>query len=332
MTVGHSGRRHFLKTLRVAALGLGLSAGIGLSGFAVAGPDRTIVTTTAQVGDIVRNVAGELAEVETLMGAGVDPHLYRPTRSDIARLARADLIFYNGLHLEGQMGDVLDRMADDKPVVAVTERLDESRLLAGQSGTSRHDPHVWMDVSAWMEGARTVADILAETDPENAATYRRNADAYLRELERLDVYVRDALGSIPERARVLVTAHDAFAYLGHAYGLEVVGIQGISTESEAGVRRIEEVVRLLVERRIGAVFVETSVSDRNVRALIEGAAARGHEVTIGGTLYSDAMGEPGTYTGTYVGMIDHNATVISLALGGTAPPDGLNGQLQIEMN
>src|SRR5690606_2499451 len=150
------------------------------------------------------------------------------------------------------------------------------------------------DVSAWMEGARTVADILAETDPENAATYRRNADAYLRELERLDVYVRDALGSIPERARVLVTAHDAFADLGHAYGLEVVGMQGSSTESEAGVRRSEEVVRLLVERRIGAVFVDTSVSDRNVRALIEGAAARGHEVTIGGTLYSDAMGEPGT--------------------------------------
>ncbi|HET8728813.1 MAG TPA: zinc ABC transporter substrate-binding protein [Alphaproteobacteria bacterium] len=292
----------------------------------------SIVTTTAQVGDIVRGVAGDEAAVESLMGAGVDPHLYRPTRSDVAALARADLVFYNGLHLEGQMYDVLERLALDKPVVPVTERLEEARLLADATGVSRFDPHVWMDVSVWMEGTATVAEVLAEADPPNAETYRRNAEAYRAELARLDAYVRDVLASVPEGSRVLVTAHDAFNYMGDAYGLEVVGIQGISTESEAGLQRIEEIVDLLVERGIAAVFVETSVSERNVRALIDGAAAQGHEVRIGGTLYSDAMGEPGTYTGTYVGMIDHNATVIARALGGSAPPGGLNGRLDIEMN
>lgn len=316
---------------RLAAIALGAAVALAAPKAATAEP-WSVVTTTAQVGDIVRNVAGDRAAVETLMGPGVDPHLYRPTRSDVARLSAADLVFYNGLHLEGQMIDLLERLGADKPVVAVTERLADGRLLADVTGVLPHDPHVWMDVSAWIAGTETVADVLAAFDPAGAAAYRRNAAAHRAELERLDAYVRDALGSVPEHARVLVTAHDAFNYLGDAYGFEVVGIQGISTESEAGLQRIEEIVALLVERKIAAVFVETSVSDRNLRALIDGAAAQGHDVRIGGTLFSDAMGEPGTYTGTYIGMMDHNATVISGALGGTPPPGGLTGRLTLGMN
>ncbi|MGP1397995.1 MAG: metal ABC transporter solute-binding protein, Zn/Mn family [Inquilinaceae bacterium] len=291
-----------------------------------------VVTTTAQVGDIVRNVAGDRATVEGLMGPGVDPHLYRPTRSDMARLTAADAIFYNGLHLEAQMVDALERMGADKPVLAVAGALDDDRLLSGQSldgFTGQFDPHVWMDVTVWMAATDKVADALTALDPGAAEAYAANAAAYRQALADLDSYARAVLGSVPEDARILVTAHDAFNYFGAAYGFEVMGIQGISTDSEAGLQRIEAIVDTLVARGIGAVFVETSVSDRNVRALIDGAAARGHTVRIGGSLYSDAMGEDGTYEGTYIGMIDHNVTVIAEALGGTAPTGGMHGRLAL---
>lgn len=291
-----------------------------------------VVTTTAQVADIVRNVAGDRATVESLMGPGVDPHLYRPTRSDMARLTAADAIFYNGLHLEAQMVDALERLGADKPVLAVAGALDDDRLLSGQAldgFTGRFDPHVWMDVTVWMAATDKVADALKSLDPDAADTYAANATAYRRALADLDSYARGVLGSVPDDARTLVTAHDAFNYFGAAYGFEVMGIQGISTDSEAGLQRIEAIVDTLVARGIGAVFVETSVSDRNVRALIDGAAARGHTVRIGGSLYSDAMGEDGTYEGTYIGMIDHNVTVIAEALGGTAPTGGMHGRLAL---
>ncbi len=323
---GSAGRRSFGRAALALVLGV-LVGQLGVAGPARAEAPWTIVTTTAQVGDLVRGVAGDRATVISLMGAGVDPHLYRAARSDIVRMSRADMVFVNGLHLEGRMGEMLDDLAGQKPVVAVAEGLPETILLDGGYGGGRFDPHVWMDVNAWIAAAARVRDALIAFDPAGTEAYRVNGETYIAQLAALDSYARQVLGSVPEASRVLVTAHDAFNYFGRAYGFEVIGIQGISTESEAGLRRIEEIVDLLVSRRIGAVFVETSVSDRNVRALIDGARARGHEVRIGGSLYSDAMGEPGTYEGTYIGMIDHNVTVIARALGGTAPAGGMSGQL-----
>ena len=287
-----------------------------------------IVATTGMAGDIARNVAGERAEVTVLMGSGVDPHLYSPTRSDVRRMLDADVIFYNGLLLEGKMTDSLIRAAGSgKRVHAVTELLDESYLLEPAEFEGLHDPHVWMDPIAWTKAVEVVRDKLIELDPDGESSYRANAAAYLDELAALDAYAERVLSSVPESRRVLVTAHDAFNYFGERYNYEVVGIQGISTESEAGVRDIERLVDLLVERQIGAVFVESTVSERNIRALISGAESRGRTVEIGGELYSDAMGPSGAYEGTYVGMIDHNVTTIARALGGDAPAGGMNGDL-----
>ena len=298
------------------------------AGAAVAQQRHGIVTTTAMIGDTVRHVAGSRGQVESLMGEGVDPHLYRPTRSDVVRLTRADFIFFNGLNLEPQMAPALDRIAaTGKPVIRVAEAVDVSRRLSPPEFGGHFDPHVWMDPSLWAMVADVARDTLSAADPDGAEIYAANAAAYVERLMALHRYARETLKTIPPEARVLVTAHDAFNYFGHAYDFEVIGIQGISTESEAGLRRMEELVDLLVERRIPAVFVESSVSARNVQALVDGAAARGHEVRIGGQLYSDAMGAPGTYEGTYVGMIDHNVTIIARALGGVAMPSGMNGLL-----
>jgi len=288
----------------------------------------SVAATVGMIADVARNVAGEHAEVEGIIGTGVDPHLYRPTRHDVLVLQRADMILYNGLMLEGKMGDVMVRMARrGKPVYAVTESILERGDYVMTDEGNQYDPHVWMDVGGWIHATEEIEKAFSETDPAHAETYRANAAAYVKKLEELDAYVKKVIGSIPEGRRVLVTAHDAFSYMGRAYGLEVRGIQGLSTESEAGVRDIENLVEFLVERDIPAVFVESSVADKNVRALVEGCRARGHEVRIGGELFSDAMGKSGTYEGTYIGMIDHNATVIARALGGEVPEGGMRGRL-----
>ncbi len=292
------------------------------------GSPYQVTATVGMVADIVRVVAGPRAEVTGIIGEGVDPHLYKPTSTDVKRLQSADVVFYNGLLLEGKMSDVLVRLArKGQPVFAVTEKISEREDYVIADSASHHDPHVWMDVGGWMAAVGVVADSLSGYDPAHEGGYRERAAAYLEELKELDEYARRCFASIPEERRVLVTAHDAFGYMARAYGLEVRGIQGLSTESEAGVRDIEELVAFLVRREIPAVFVETSVSDKNVRALLEGARAQGHELTIGGELFSDAMGGAGTYEGTYVGMIDHNVTSITRALGGEAPETGLNGEL-----
>jgi manganese/zinc/iron transport system substrate-binding protein len=246
----------------------------------------------------------------------------------VVELQGADVVFYNGLMLEGKMGDVLVRVArQGKPVYAVTEAILEQGDYVMTDEQQLYDPHVWMDVSGWRRAVGVVAGALAEFDSSNAEHYHAKADAYVARLRELDGYVQRVIGSIPENQRVLVTAHDAFNYMGRAYGLEVRGIQGLSTESEAGVQDIEKLVQFLVDRDIPAVFVETSVADKNVRALVEGAKAKGHDVRIGGELFSDAMGPAGTYEGTYIGMIDHNATTIARALGGDAPRRGMQGKL-----
>lgn len=289
-----------------------------------ADPRPHIVTTTAQIADAVRSVVGDTAQVSSIMGEGVDPHLYRPTRTDILKLKRADMVFYNGLHLEGQMVELLETLAREKPVYPVAAFLPATSLLDNDAG---HDPHIWMNVSNWITITDGVIGKLSENFPQHAQKFVQNAIPYKIDLARLDSYIRQSLSAVPHDKRVLVTAHDAFAYLGNAYDLRVIGIQGISTESEAGLKKIEEIVTLLAEKNIPAVFIESSVSDRNVKALIEGAAARGHSVTIGGTLYSDAMGTAGTYEGTYIGMMDHNATAISRALGASTSDRGMNGKL-----
>ena len=307
------------------------SARIG-AGAAAGEPERTypyrITATTGMVADIVRQVAGDRGEVAAIIGEGVDPHLYVPTRSDVAALMEADIVFYSGLLLEGKMTDTLIKVArGGRPVHAVTELVDESALLAPEEFAGHFDPHLWMDVSGWMQAVDAVTGALAEFDPSGADGYRDRAAGYIATLTGLHDYALRVVGSVPERQRILVTAHDAFNYFGRAYGLEVEGIQGMSTESEAGLDRINELVDLLVTRQIGAVFVETTIAERNMRALIEGAAARGHTVVVGGELFSDAMGQPGTYEGTYVGLLDHNITTVARALGGDAPERGYQGLL-----
>ena len=293
------------------------------TGWATAQEKLDVVATTGMIGDAAREVGGDLVEVRTLMGPGVDPHAYRQTRSDIVALTNADIVLWHGLYLEAQMEEFLLELDDIGAVTAVAESLPRNLLIGHEDYEGRFDPHVWMNPNLWSRVVLNVRDALIEHAPEAEATFRANADAHLDALRDLAQYTTQVLSSVPAESRVLISAHDAFNYFGNAYGFEVMGIQGISTESEAGLQRIAELVDTLVSRDIRAVFVESSVSDRNIRALIEGAAAEGHEVVIGGTLFSDAMGEDGTYEGTYVGMIDHNATVIARALGGEAPERGM---------
>ena len=289
---------------------------------------HNVVVTTAMIGDIVRHVAGDRADVHVLMGPGVDPHLYRPTRGDIESMLGADLVFYNGLNLEGKMGDAFVKAArGGRRVFAVTELIEESYLLSPEAFAGHDDPHVWMDPGGWRRATEVVVKALVEFDSAHAADFESRGKAYLQQLDDLDDYARQCISSIPQSQRVLVTAHDAFNYFARAYRIEVRGIQGISTESEAGLQQVEQLVSMLVSRRIPAVFTESSVSDKNVKALVEGASAKGHAVKIGGELFSDAMGAPGTYEGTYVGMIDHNVTVITRALRGSAPERGMSGKL-----
>jgi manganese/zinc/iron transport system substrate-binding protein len=318
------------------ARGALLAAGAGLNALAQGVPEAAaqqrrplkVLVTIGMIGDLVREIGGGRIELDVLMGPGVDPHLYKATRDDVAKMLRTDVIFYNGLVLEGKMSDAIIRVArSGKPVYAVTELLPEDQLIEPEDADGLYDPHVWMDPQKWARTAELIAERLVSHDQAGAEHYRRNLAALQQRMRQLDAYAERAIATIPERQRVLVTAHDAFNYFARRYGIDVLGIQGLSTESEAGVRRIQELVAILVERRIPAVFVETSMSDRNVRALIEGAAARGHRVVVGGELYSDAMGSPGSYEGTYIGMIDHNVTAMVRALGGEAPERGFQGRL-----
>ena len=311
-------RRHALMTF---------AAILALPRAALADAPLSIVATTGMVADAARQVGGDLVTVTALMGPGIDPHSYRQTRSDIVAMTRADLVLWHGLYLEAQLEEVLLDLGRSRTVVAVGEAVPEAELIGHPDYEGRFDPHVWMDPDLWRHVVEAVRDTLSTARPDAAATFATNAEAHLADLARLSDFKARSLSSVPDGARVLLTAHDAFGYFGRAQGFEVMGIQGISTESEAGLNRIGELVDMLVERKIGAVFVESSVSDRNIRALIEGAAAKGHEVRVGGEVFSDAMGPDGTYEGTYLGMMDHNITTIASALGGDVPARGMDGQL-----
>jgi len=271
-----------------------------------------ITATIGMITDVAQEIGGDRVEVIGLMGPGVDPHLYKASQGDIAKLEDANIIMYGGLHLEGKMTEIFEKMGKKKTVVPVTKNIAEDQLLSVNDGA--HDPHVWFDVRLWMNASETIRDTLIEADPEHAEAYRSRAEAYLAKLEELDNYAREQIATIPEQGRVMVTAHDAFGYFGKAYNIEVVGLQGISTAAEYGSKDVTALRDMLVERGIKAVFVESSVPKKSIEAVIEGARKKGHEVVIGGELFSDAMGKAGTTEGTYIGMVRHNVDTIVHAL------------------
>jgi manganese/zinc/iron transport system substrate-binding protein len=281
----------------------------------VSGRPVKAVATTGMIGDLVAAIGGERVAVATLMGPGVDPHLYKASEGDVGRLAGADIIFYNGLHLEGKMSEVLEQLGSRVPTAAVAEVLDDERLLTPSEFKGAHDPHVWFDVSQWIDIAAGVRDRLTELDPGHAQVYRENAAAYIEKLEALHREVLRKAELIPADQRILVTAHDAFNYFGRAYGFQVRGLQGISTATEAGTADVQDLVSFIVEKQVPALFVESSVPVRTIEAVQSAVRDRGHEVAIGGQLYSDAMGNPGTFEGSYLGMVTHNIDTIVRAFG-----------------
>lgn len=273
-----------------------------------------VVATTGQIADAIKEISGDHLQVSALMGPGVDPHLYKATQSDLSKLDKAEVIFYNGLHLEGQMLDIFEQMAKDKTVLAVGETLDEKQLLASDTDAMLHDPHIWFDVELWKGVVKAISTQLQEEYPEFKADFQTNEAAYLKKLDDLQSYAEKRVNEIPQQQRILVTAHDAFNYFGRSQGFEVRGLQGLSTDSEYGVKDVQEMVDFLVENKIKALFIESSVSDKAMKAVIEGAKEKGHDIVIGGELFSDAMGAEGTTEGTYIGMYQHNIDTIVDAL------------------
>lgn len=273
-----------------------------------------VVATTGQIADAIKEISGDHLQVSALMGPGVDPHLYKATQSDLSKLDKAEVIFYNGLHLEGQMLDIFEQMAKDKTVLAVGETLDEKQLLASDTDAMLHDPHIWFDVELWKGVVKAISTQLQEEYPEFKADFQTNEAAYLKKLDDLQSYAEKRVNEIPLQQRILVTAHDAFNYFGRSQGFEVRGLQGLSTDSEYGVKDVQEMVDFLVENKIKALFIESSVSDKAMKAVIEGAKEKGHDIVIGGELFSDAMGAEGTTEGTYIGMYQHNIDTIVDAL------------------
>lgn len=273
-----------------------------------------IVTTTGMLGDAVRNIVGEKAEVMALMGPGVDPHLYKATQGDLSRLTDADIIFYNGLHLEGKMAEVFEKLARKKKVIPISSGLSTEKIRKSADFADALDPHIWFDVSLWGEGVSFLADTLSSLMPENAEFFQANANGYRNKLDSLHSWIIAQVATIPKEGRVLITAHDAFGYFGRAYDIEVKGLQGISTQSEFGLKDVTNLVDFIVSRKIKAVFVETSVSSKSIEAVIQGCVQKGHPVQIGGSLFSDAMGNAGTPEGTYAGMVRSNVNTIVKAL------------------
>ena len=287
-----------------------------------------IVTTCGMVTDLVETIAGERATVNAMMSNDVDPHTYNPTRNDMASLEAADVIFYSGLNLEARLSDVLVNMAGQgKIVIPLTSGIPKDRLLEPEEFEGHYDPHVWNDLSLWADTTTGIANALSRYDKAGSEEYQSRANELKEDILAMHEYVKNCIASIPKDHRVLITAHDAFNYFGEAYDIEVHAVQGVSTEHEAALAEINALVDLIVERKVEAIFVEQAFPEEHIHAVVEGAKSRGHAVRIGGTLYSDAMGTPGTYIGTFLGMGDHNATTIARALGGEAPELGKNGKL-----
>jgi len=273
-----------------------------------------VLATTGMIADLAKNIACDSAEVIAMMGPGVDPHLYKATQGDLSKMRSADIILYNGLHLEGKMGEVLEKLARSKSVMAISDDLERDVLLEDSVFQGNYDPHIWFDVALWSQCIPNVLKTLIEKDSANANYYTKNAERYKERLDSLNSAVENKIGSIPNGKRILITAHDAFSYFGRAYGIDVRGLQGISTVSEFGLRDRVDLIDFIVDRQVNAIFVETSVSEKNILSIVEGCKFKGHDLTIGGNLYSDAMGAEGTEQGTYVGMVEHNVNTIVEAL------------------
>jgi len=274
----------------------------------------SIITTTGMIADLVQNIAGSSYNVEGLMGAGVDPHLYKASQGDIGKLSSADIIFYNGLHLEGKMTEILEKMSHSRNVVAVCSGIAEEHLILLEGSRDAHDPHIWFDVMLWRMTIPVIKDVLTKVFPDDKAEFDRNAAQMDSLLEDLHQWVSDQVASVPEPQRIMITAHDAFGYFGQAYNIKVHGLQGISTVAEYGVNDINSMVDLILENNIRAVFVETSVPKRSIEAVVAGVNARNGNIKIGGSLYSDAMGTAESGADTYVGMVRSNVSTIVDAL------------------
>ncbi|WP_339245470.1 manganese ABC transporter substrate-binding protein/adhesin MntA [Bacillus sp. FSL R5-0523] len=272
-----------------------------------------VTATTSQIADAAENIGGKHVKVISLMGPGVDPHLYKASQGDTKKLMSADVVLYSGLHLEGKMEDVLQKIGEQKQAAAVAEAIPKNKLIPAGEGKT-FDPHVWFSIPLWIYAVDEIEAQFSKAMPQHADAFRKNAKEYKEDLQYLDKWSRKEIAHIPEKSRVLVTAHDAFAYFGNEYGFKVKGLQGLSTDSDYGLRDVQELVDLLTDKQIKAVFVESSVSEKSINAVVEGAKEKGHTVTIGGQLYSDAMGEKGTKEGTYEGMFRHNINTITKAL------------------
>ncbi|GAB3533194.1 manganese ABC transporter substrate-binding protein/adhesin MntA [Pontibacter brevis] len=279
-----------------------------------AGKRMSVVTTTSILKDAVQHITGDAADVTAIMGSGVDPHLYKATQGDLQKLTDADVIIYNGLHLEGKMGEVMEKLSRYKTIVAATAGIPEASLRKSPQFQSSHDPHVWFDVALWQQVVQHLSQELQRKDPGNASVYQRNTQSYLQELEELDMWVKQQIQSIPEQQRILITAHDAFGYFADAYNIRVRGLQGISTVSEFGLQDVSSLVNFIVDNKVKAVYVESSVSPKAIEAVVVGSEQKGHQLKIGGTLYSDALGEEGTPEGTYTGMVRYNVNTIVSSL------------------
>lgn len=274
-----------------------------------------VVTSTSMITDLVKNIGGDAINVEGLMGSGVDPHLYKASEGDVTKLVNADVIFYNGLHLEGKLVEVFEKMGSaTKTPISLAETLDKNKLIGSEYFASNYDPHVWFDIDFFMQFTKKVTNVLSEKDPKNAEKFRANERRYLADLNKLKEDVQGVVNSLPSEKRILVTAHDAFNYFGEAYGFKVIGLQGLSTATEAGVKDVRKLAEFIIEYDVKAIFIESSVPKRTVEALQEAVKSKDHDVVIGGTLYSDALGNAGTTEGTYLGMYRYNIKTIVSAL------------------
>jgi manganese/zinc/iron transport system substrate-binding protein len=274
-----------------------------------------IVTTTTMITDLVKNIGGDHVNIQGLMGSGVDPHLYKASEGDVTKLVNADIIFYNGLHLEGKLVEVFEKMGSKtKTPIALAEEIEKTTLIGSDYFASNYDPHVWFNIAYFKLFAKKVTKVLSEKDPSNAANYSENEKGYLEKLTALESKVKTIIETLPIEKRILVTAHDAFNYFGKNYGFEVVGLQGLSTATEAGVQDVQNISKFIIDKKVKAIFVESSVPKRTIEALQAAVNSKNHEVTIGGTLYSDALGNAGTVEGTYIGMFEYNVNTIVNAL------------------
>jgi len=273
-----------------------------------------IVTTTTMVTDLVKNIGGDAVSVQGLMGSGVDPHLYKASAGDVSKLTNADVVFYSGLHLEGKLVDVFEKMGKNTNTIALGEVLNKKELIGSEYFASNYDPHIWFNIEFWKQITIYLTEELSKLNPDNAELFEKNKTAYLEKLNALEKNVLQAISTLPKEKRVLVTAHDAFNYFGNEYGFEVVGLQGLSTATEAGVQDVQNLAKLIIDKKVKAIFVESSVPKRTIEALQQAVKAEGFNVKIGGTLYSDALGTSGTEEGNYIGMFNYNVKTIVEAL------------------